>query len=278
MSPPNDKTKFGVTLINLAPDAHAAVEGNPPFELGLIPQRELLVLLATFASLDAVQNLKLDPEIRIHTKRDRYIVRTGEGKLFLYDARNPSNPAHVCSTPAELIGEIDGTAAALRTVAPFPMDPSSHRDAGIAEDRAAETALPPAAPPPAKPTTLILAVAALILGGYVAYAKFSGGTSAAAPALVALTTAERTAQDAALIGVYMTGTQPGSCGIAVQGDGNVKIFRVNQLAAPSTVYGSYRLGRIDSTLCLATDQPGGLIKVIDIRTLEYVGEKYERIQ
>lgn len=268
---------FGVTLINLSRDASSALEGNAPIELGMIDKGRLTALLDTFAALDAVQNLKLDPEIRVQTKRDRFIVRTGEGKFFLYDARHPSDAAHVCDSPAEIIAEMDGSAAALRTVTPFKIEPATDRygkpDDGpkIDENVAIKE-------PPSKTPTVVLAGIALILSGYIAYAEFSAAESDATPALTMLTASEFARQDAALVGVYMTGSLPGNCGIVVQGDRSLKIFRVNHQSAPSTAHGTYRLGRIESALYLATDQPGGLIKVLDTRTLEYCGERYERIQ
>ncbi|MSU50998.1 MAG: hypothetical protein EXS37_18220 [Opitutus sp.] len=267
---------FSVTLINLTPDAQTAVEGQRPIELGMINARSLSALLDTFAALDAIQNLKLDPEIRVQTKRDRYIIRTGQGKLFLYDARRLSEPAYVDSS-AGIIAEIDGSAAALRSAAPFSMAPETEGYDAPAASGTSDTASPLIVPQTGS-QTLVLAGLAILLSGYIAYTEFSARNASALPALASLTPNERAKEDAGLIGVYMTGSQPGSCGLVVLGDGNLKIFRVNHQAAPSTVYGTYRLGRIGSLLYLATDQPGGLIKVTENRTLEYAGEKFERIQ
>jgi hypothetical protein len=115
------------------------------------------------------------------------------------------------------------------------------------------------------------------LSGYIAYSEISSPAAAEIPSLTPLTQSERLAEDAVLTGVYMTGSDPGQHGIVILGDGKLKIFVVQAQAAPGVVYGTYQLGRVENKLCLATDQPGGLIKVNDRDELEYTGEKYTRI-
>jgi hypothetical protein len=75
----------------------------------------------------------------------------------------------------------------------------------------------------------------------------------------------------------MTGSELGQYGIVILGDGKLKLFRVHAQAAPGVVYGTYQLGRIDGKVSLATDQPGGVIRVIDRDTLSYCGDTYRRI-
>lgn len=267
---------FHVTLVNLDSKAESAVENGGPLELGQLSAPEVTALLATFAELDAVQNQKADPEIRIQTRRDRFSVRTGQKKLFLYDARRPSDPAYVLSA-AEIIAELDGSAAARRTTPPIPFS----NDAGTAfasDGTPRDTDFPP--PPPSRPPSpppYALAIVVVLLAGYIAYAEFSAGPSDPGPSLPALSTADRLAEDAALTAVYMTGTEPGKNGIVILGSGKMKLFRVNAQAAPGVVYANYTLGRLNSKIHLATDQPGGWIKVIDRETLEYCGEAYKRI-
>ncbi len=266
---------FNVTLVNLTPDATTAVEGHAPVDLGRIPANELLALLEVFAAIDAVQNLKVDPEIRVQTRRDRFIIRTGQGKLLLYDARRLSEPAYVYSA-GEIIAELDGTAAALRTAAPYSVSPFVSGDSAGTEPGAIDS-LPPLPVSAERTWPFALIGLTVLLAGYITYSEFSAADVTARPDLTALTPAERLTEDSSLTGVYMTGSQPGQHGIVVLGDGNLKLFTVNAEAAPSVVYATYKLGRLGTSLHLATDQPGGPIKVTEQKTLEYGGENYERI-
>jgi hypothetical protein len=63
----------------------------------------------------------------------------------------------------------------------------------------------------------------------------------------------------------------------ILGDGRLKLFVVNAQAAPGVVFGTYQLGKHDGKLCLATDQPGGLITLRDRETHGYCGKNYQRI-
>jgi hypothetical protein len=270
---------FNVTLINLTADARTTTEGGGPLDLGLVPVAELLALLDAFAELDAVENMKADPEIRIQTRKDRFIVRTGQRKLFLYDARRLSEPAYVLSS-GEILAELDGTAAARRTAPPIPFTAVRDAESAVAGfpepgDLSGNSPPPPAAA--SRRGTAVLLGVALLLGGYIAYSEFAAAEDETSPTLAPLTQTERLAEDAALTGVYMTGSEPGQHGIVILGDGRLKLFVVNAQAAPSLVYGTYRLGRLGTSVCLATDQPGGLIKVLDRETLEFGGGSFKRI-
>ncbi len=266
---------FNLTFVNLAPDARATAEGSGPVDHGQVTPEELTALLDAFAEIDPVQNMKVDPEIRIQTKRDRYIVRTGQKKLFLYDARKQSEPAYVLSA-AEIIAELDGTAAARRTAAPTEMSRvlSTEPLPDESDGKAESTALPI---PESAPWPWALIALTLLLSGYIVYAGFFPSDGVSHPPLVALGQAERLSEDGVLTGVYMTGSQPGQHGIVILGDGKMKLFQVNAQAAPGVVFGTYRLGRLEGKLHLATDQPGGLITVRDRDTLDYGGEAYKRI-
>ena len=264
MSPPIFKT----TVVNLSSDGRKAVEGGGPVEVGSLDAEQLHTLLETFAELDPVENTRADPEIRIVVRRDRFIVRTGQKKLFFQDVRNLSEPTYVLSAE-DIIAELDGTAAAKRTAPPFAM--------------AAAPAPEPVAvvlPPPeetSRTTTSILLGLVLLLGGYAVYSGVTRGSKGDLPSLAALTPSERAAEDSHLTAVYMTGSQPGQHGLVILGDGKLKLFRVHAQAAPGVVYGTYQLGRIEGKVALATDQPGGLIRVLDRDSLSYCGETFRRI-
>jgi hypothetical protein len=268
---------YSVTVVNLDATAQSAVEGGGPLELGQLTAAEVTALLDTFAELDAVQNQKADPEIRIQTRRDRFFVRTGQKKLFLYDARRPSEPAYVLST-AEVIAELDGSAAAKRTAPPIAYSPNSGT-AFATDGSTRDSDLPPPPPPrpPAPPPYALMAVVAL-LAGYIGYAEFTAPRREAGPALAPIAATERLTEDTNITGVFMTGSEPGHHGIIILGGGKLKLFRVNAQSAPSILEGTYTLGRLGSKLAIATNQPGGVISVAERHTLEYCGMKFQRIQ
>jgi hypothetical protein len=267
---------FTVTVCNLSRDARTAIEGGGSVNLGTLSAEELTALLDQFIEIDALENSDHDPEIRVQSRRERFIIRTGQKKLFLQDARNLAEPAYVL-TVAEILAELDGSAAAKRTVPPMAMAVSSEaapEDAGTAPPME----ITPMPVVPARPWPLGLIGVVLALGGYVAYSEWSADRGSSDRADFApLTAAERQAEDSSLTGVYSTGSEPGQHGIVILGDGKLKLFQVYAQAAPGVVYGSYRFGRVDGKLCLATDQPGGLIKVIDRESLEFCGEIYKRV-
>lgn len=268
---------FHVTVVNLSRTARTPIEGGGPTDLGNLSATELIALLEGFIEVDPVENMKAEPEVRVQNRRNRFIVRTGQKKLFLQDARNLAEPAYVL-TAAEIIAELDGSAEAKRTAPPFPTAQRAEEPAAFG-DTGSGIPLPPRPPERAPSFPWIPLLLVLLLGGYMGYTQWTSraGADSAAPTLAPLPTAERLAEDAALTGVYMTGPEPGQHGLVILGDGKLKLFRVNAQAAPGVVYGTYQIGRLDGKLCLATDQPGRLIKVIDRQSLEYSGESYQRI-
>jgi hypothetical protein len=75
----------------------------------------------------------------------------------------------------------------------------------------------------------------------------------------------------------MTGTQPGQHGIVLTTTGELRLFELRAVDAPRLVRATGELGHVGRTLCLATDQPGGLITITDRDTWVYCGETYKRI-
>lgn len=242
--------------------------------MGTLSGDEMRALLATFQTLDSLQNLKADPEIRVQARRDRFVVRTGQNKFFLQDVRNMSEPAYVL-TLDEVMAEFDGSAAAKRAILSPSAEPLSGRIGGdTVPPMPVETAAL-SVESPRRPWALLAVV--LLLGGYIGYAEWSASRGGDEPAVVPLTKTERLAEDAALTGVYTTGSEPGQHGIVILGDGKLKLFQNNAQAAPGVVYGSYQWGRVAAQLCLVTDQPGGLIKVVGREAVEFCGEIYKRV-
>ena len=262
---------FNVTLVNLASDARSASADRGSSDLGTLTADELTALLENFRELDPVQNHDAEPQIAIATRREKYFVRTGQKKLFLYNARHHDEPAHTL-TAAEIIAELDGTAAAARTVSTLPPDLPP-----VEETSVPVTAI---APPdvPSLRWRLALAAIACALAGYIVYSMFgAAGGNAPSPLSPIADPAKLAADRASLVGVFLTGSEPGQHGIVVLADGTLKLFQINAQVAPSVIYGTYRLGRRGAQLGLATDLPGGVIEVSNRDTLVYCGETYKRI-
>ncbi len=266
---------FNVTVVNLSSTARTPIEAGGPNDLGLLSPSELTALLDAFIEVDAVENMKAEPEVRVQNRRHRFIIRTGNRKLTLQDARNLSEPAYEL-TASEIIAELDGSAAAKRTAVPFPTAARTDQAPTYGDTGSGVPLAPRVVVEPKFPWVPLVLV--VLLSGYIAYDLWTEPAASDQPALAPLTTAERLSEDASLTGVYMTGSEPGKHGLILLGDGKLKLFRVTAQAAPGVAYGNYQFGRLDGKLCLSTDQPGGLIKVIDRQSLEFCGEIFKRIQ
>lgn len=262
---------YNVTLINLSPDARtAALNEGSNVELAGVSPEALQALLAAFAEIDAVQNVTADPEIRIKTRRESYLIRTGQQKLFLYDVLNREAPAQVL-TPEQVMAELDGSAMAARTAAPFMMP-------GMAALAGAESEA--AAPPRNEINLPRMTVMVVAIIGLVAAIIYLRSPKLGPPRPEAFKPAEATELAGlrqSLAGVYMTGELPGQHGLVFSTTGELKLFEVRALAAPGVIYASAEVGRLDGKIVLATNQPGGLISVNAAGALLYCGETYQKI-
>jgi hypothetical protein len=262
---------YNVTLINLAADARSTAVDLERIERPGVADEELRRLLQNFCEIDAVENAAADPEIRVQVRQESYLIRAGQEKLVLYDVLNRELPGHSL-TVAEVMAELDGTAIAARTT-PILVPVQAGPGAGAALE-------PAVSPPAARPSPLRLialaAVACALLGGHILLRLLSGAEETPV-AFRRMDAAEAAGLQATLAGVYMTGTQPGQHGIVLTTTGELRLFELRAVDAPRLVHATGELGRVGPTLCLATDQPGGLITMPDRDTWVYCGETYKRI-
>ena len=100
---------FNVTLVNLSADASAADTAHDRSDLGELPAAQVQALLEQFARLDAVSNADAEPQINLSVRSGKFIVRTGRGKLFLYNARDSAQP-YAELTAAEIVSQLLGEA------------------------------------------------------------------------------------------------------------------------------------------------------------------------
>lgn len=261
---------YNVSLVNLAPDARSFAPMSHIERRDVGPE-ELVGLLRNFCEVDPVENTAADAEIRVQVRRESYLLRTEQKKLILYDTHRRDLPAQIF-TVDEAMAELDGTATATRTQS--------------VQSARAETApvgnIPLAveqAPPAVASTARTIALAVVAVGLLVAIIVLAGPFGVGGPptGFIRIEAPERIGLEAKLIGVYLTGNEPGQHGIVVTGPGALKLFELGAVEAPRVVYVSYQLGRIDSAICLATDQPGGVIELTANGNLTYCGEVYQRI-
>ena len=260
---------YNVILSNLAPDARSCVPLAQVERRG-IGTEELVVLLRNFCEVDPVENAAADAEIRVKVRQESYLLLTEQKKLILYDAQQRELPAQIF-TVEQVMAELDGTAAAQRTRTVL-----AHRaETGPAQ---VTPVLPQQAPPVArKPHLFALAATSAVLLAAIIYLAGPFGRGGRPEGFVGLEPAERAGWETKLTGVYLTGNEPGQHGIVVTGPGELKLFELGTVEAPRVVYASYQLGRVDAKLCLATDQPGGVIEVTAEGNLTYGGEAYQRV-
>jgi hypothetical protein len=264
--------RLRTTLINLDDQARRASPELGRTTLGELQPDSVQALLERFQSIDPIENVEADPEIILEYRQRRQIVRTGQGRLQLYDPRNLLEPALQLS-PAEIIAELDGSAAAARSRAVTAA-------AEIAEAaRAEEPLIPPPVPALNPAWRLTLITTAAVLAAYLVFSlqPWTSGQPETHFEPIA------TEQEATLIreeiaGVYMTGNQPGSHGISLSPDGAMKIFQLNAEGVPSLIQDSYEVGRVRGILGVRAGQGGEPMMQTGRHTLSFFGESYQRLQ
>lgn len=262
---------YNVSLINLTSDARA-VAVDAQVELRDVSPAALEGLLRNFCEIDPIENAAGDTEIRVLVRHEKYLLRTEQKKLILYDVNQRDLPAQMVAVEQAMV-ELDGSAAAAR-------NQSIRQARAEAGTMAAGPVLPVSAPPPAtasRPRVIALSLTAGLLLAAIIWLAVPFGDGGPPAGFVPVGSGELDKLHAALIGVYLTGSEPGQHGIVVLGPGEMKLFELGTVEAPRVVYADYQLGRIDAKLCLATDQPGGVVEVAPDGNLRYGGETYQRL-
>ena len=256
---------YDVTLHNLAADARTAADSFARIEFPALTAPELQALLESFCEIDAVENAVAAPEIRIKVRNERYVICTGEKHLMLYDAAHRELPALVL-TVGGVMAELDGSAQAARNTSVH-----EHQLAAAEQESAAPV------PRASRPRLLTLGATAGALLGAIIALRMGSRTVVIPGTFHALKSAEVAELEPALVGVYLTGNQPGQHGLVFNRADELKLFELTARSAPQMVGASGEWGRIGPRLVLATNQPGGLIEITGKDTLVYCGEVYRRI-
>lgn len=246
---------FNVTVVNLTPDLHSAQPDLGAHDLGAIDANRLEIILTSFRALDAIQIHDAEPQVVIEARRGKYIVRTGHGKLFLYNARDSSVP-YAELEPAQIVQEL-GSAA---TTAETPATPALR--ASTAPHHAIGAA--------------ILAVG-LLLNGYTVYSVFYVDDVNRRPPIQLVTDQRELAGIRLSVpGRYATGKEPGDRIIDVAADGSVRFMRVLSTGERTDSADTYRIGRGADGITYLTTVDNGLIEIRNIDSIVYYRDTYHR--
>lgn len=246
---------FTVTTVHLSSDTTRADAALGAAELGVLTAEEFAALLARFSRLDPVQNHEAEPHLLVTAAAGRFLIRTGQGKLFLYNARDTTQPYSELGA-AELVALLDRPV----TSAPFP-----------------DTTPEPATTKPSSRYGIAGAIlaAGLALNGYTLYAAFYTESVNKKPAVTLLTEAnELTARAREAVGTYSTGSQPGDRVITITADGKI---RFSEIGAKEGIANNdtFKLGRHDNQFCLLTPE-SGVVDFANPDTLVYYRDTYRR--
>ncbi len=250
--------KFNLTTINLTADLRTARADLGACDFGERDDAQLFAMLEIFRQIDPVQNHAAEPQIVIEAPTGKFLVRTGQGKLYLYNARDTTEPY------VEL-----NSSAILREIS---LPHADSDEAAAAEDAAA------AKRTPHRGIAISILIAGLLLNGYTLYSVFYIDDVNEKPAVKLVTDdKELTTLQAAVAGHYATGSEPGDRAIDIGADGRVRFLKRIATGERADGDDTYRVGRHDSQLCLST-RDSGVIDVQNAETVVYYRDTYRRVK
>lgn len=252
---------FTVTSVNLSSDTTTASVEFEPTELGALSAEEFTALLGRFSLLNPRQNFEADPHLIVTAAGGKFIVRTGQGKLFLYNARDTTEPYSELSAP-EIVSQIDRPLTSPPFAAASPATAAGN-DNG-------------AKPAPHYGIAFAILLAGVALNGYTLYSFFYTQSVNELPAVTLLTDAtEIKERGREMIGSFATGNTPGDRVITITADGRISFFELGTKDGLSNNTDTYKLGRHDKRLCLLTAM-SGVIDITNPDTLVYYRDIYRR--
>jgi hypothetical protein len=248
---------FNLTLVNLSTEDLSPGAGFGSNAAGEIDQDQLIALLELFRTIESMQVLEADPHLIVESRNGKYLIRTGQGKLFLYDARDSAKP-YAELTAAEIARLLSAAPVAPQEeAAPLPAAPARTPHRGIA---------------------IAMLAAGLCLNGYTLYSVFYIDDVNQKPAIVLITDpAELATRQNTVVGRYSTGGEAGDRFIVVGRDGGVNFGKVGGKSQRLESNDTYRIGRHEDQLCLTTPD-SGVIDVTGPNTLVYYRDIYRRMK
>ncbi|HWA85246.1 MAG TPA: hypothetical protein VG710_03400 [Opitutus sp.] len=247
---------FTVTLVHLAPDlSHAQADlGSTTF--GDIDESYVLAALESFRGIDPLENTAAEPHLLIESPSAKLLVRTGQGRLFVYNARNTAEPFAELD-PAGVLRQLGRPAASAATPAetPAPALVSHSRHGALA---------------------IVIITLAVILNGYTVYSFVHIRPVRTAPAVTFVADSQSAeGLRTAAAGRYATGSEPGNRMLEITADGHVRFLRITASGRRTLGEDTYRVAKRDGRTCLVTSAKG-LIDIRDIYTVVYFHDTYRR--
>lgn len=250
--------KFNITTVNLTADLRTARADLGACDFGERDDAQLFAMLEIFRQINPVENHDAEPQIIIDAPAGKFLVRTGQGKLFLYNARDTTEP----------YVELDSSAIVRELT----------RGHAAGETSAAAAEVAAATRTPHKGIAISILVAGLLLNGYTLYSVFYIDDVNAKPPITLVTDEKQlTALQNSAAGRYATGNDPGDRIIDIAADGHVRFFKRTDNGKRPDGDDTYRIGRHDSQLCLTT-RDSGVIDVQNIDTIVYYRDTYRRLR
>lgn len=254
---------FQVTTVNLSSDTLSASPNLGSADLGDLSVEEMTALLERFSQLDPQQNEDAEPHLLVTARAGRFVIRTDQGKLFLRNARDVSEPFASQLPIPELIAYIDREL----TSPPFAVTSGSGNPLSAAANAKAT---------PHTGIAVAILAAGLSLNGYTLFSVFYRQSVNEKTAVTLLTDqAELNAQKQSVVGTYATGNQAGDRIIVVGNDGKVSFSEIGGAGSLNEGSDSYQIGRHDRRLCLST-VGSGIVDILNIDTLIYFRDTYRR--
>lgn len=248
---------YPVSTVNLSPDCTRADTSFGTVDLGMMSAEQLKALLERFQQLEGVRIVQAEPHLILTGRSGKFHVRTGQGKLFLYNARATVEP-YAELTASEIITQLDRESV---TTAPF---------ASVTD---------PSAPPTAAPSRGIAAailVAGLMLNGYTIYSVFYTESVNHKPAVTLVTDGtERASRQQEIAGTYATGDRPGDRVIVVKPDNQVIFSEIGSKGSIGENSDRFQLGKRGTKYCLSTAE-SGIIDIQNFDTVVYYRDTYRR--
>lgn len=245
-----------VTLKDLSSDARAIHAGT--HELGECDPATLLALLDNlrdFAGPLAAAG-EAEPEIIITNATGKFLVRSGARKLFLYNARDSSEPYAELSA-ADIVAQL---------TTPTPSAPPPDVSIVTAAKSANRTA------------AFVILFIGILLNGYTLYSVFYTERVNQRPPVTLLTDeAEIQGYARRLAGTYQTGDAPGDRAIIIADDGTVRFIEFGTRNRRAESMDTYEIGRHEGKICFST-AANGVVDVGNIDVLVYYRDSYRRVK
>jgi hypothetical protein len=256
-----------VSTINLSPKLDEISPEHGTINRGEMSSDSLATLLKEFAGIDPALNHEHDPRIMVQTRSANHAIRTGQGRLQLYNARDNTQPGVELSLPRLIVAIEQGTAA---VVEPDPVEPAMNRPAPLRRNYQG-------------PFAAMLLLLGLALNAWGVHLYLNRDPAPPSAAYTAITDeAKLTLIRRKLSGIYATGDESGSRVITLPRDGSITfqlLYRDTdgtiKTAAGTTE--TCRVGeRPNGAICLVT-HPGQQISIGVDGSLHHSGDTYRRI-